>query len=357
MGSRALVVGGRSTDRTAPLISALETAGLTTFRVEIPGEPTIDLIRSLSETARNERCDIVIAIGGGSVIDSGKAIAALLTNREDVLEYLEVIGCGRPLAHAPAPFIAIPSTAGTGSEVTRNAVLGSPEHGVKASLRSAQMLPRLAIVDPSLTLSAPRPIIASTGLDALTQLIEPYVSVRANPFTDALCVNAIPRTAAALSRVWDHPEDSAARSEMSWASLCGGLALASAGLGAVHGLAAPIGGMFDAAHGAICAELLTHVMTANIRALRSRQPQSPALGRYQHIACMLTGRPNATPEDGAAWVAQLCRKLEIAPLASYRIQHSDIPTIAERAAKASSMKANPIALSSAEIEEVVAHAL
>jgi len=357
MGSRALVVGGRSSDRTQPLVSALQTAGLQTIRVEIPAEPTIDLIRRLSALARNERCDVVLAIGGGSVIDSGKAIAALLTNREDVLEYLEVIGRGHPLTHAPVPFIAIPTTAGTGSEVTRNAVLGSPAHGVKASLRSAQMLPRLAIIDPSLTISVPRPITASTGLDALTQLIEPYVSVRANRFTDALCVEAIPRAAAALPRVWDRPDDAAARSEMSWSSLCGGLALANAGLGAVHGLAAPIGGMFDAPHGAICAALLPHVIAANVRALRSRQPESPALVRYQHTARMLTNQPHATAEDGAAWVAQLCRKLEVPPLASYKIQQTDIPSVAERAAKASSMKANPIVLSPAEIGEIVAAAL
>jgi len=353
MGSRALIVGGRSTERTVPLASALESAALTTVQVQVVGEPTVDLIRRLAETAHSEHCDVVIAIGGGSAIDTGKAIAALLTNREDPLEYLEVIGRGRPLEHASAPFIAIPTTAGTGSEVTRNAVLGAPEQRVKASLRSELMLPRLAIVDPSLTISTPRAVSASAGLDALTQLIEPYVSPRANRYTDALCADAIPRAASALPRVCDQRENLAARTEMSWASLCGGLALANSGLGAVHGLAAPLGGMFDAPHGAICAALLPHVIAANICALRSRKPDAPALVRYEQVARMLTGRPQASPEDGVSWLAELCRRLDIPPLSRYGVQQCDISEIAARAAKASSMKANPIVLLPAEVEDIV----
>jgi alcohol dehydrogenase class IV len=354
MGSRALVVGGLSTERAAPLISELETAGLSTVHVRISGEPSIELIRENAELARGERCDVVLAIGGGSVIDSGKAIAALLTNRQNVLDYLEVIGHGHPIECAPAPFIAIPTTAGTGSEVTRNAVLGS---GVKASLRSALMLPRLAIVDPSLTLSVPRAITATTGLDTLTQLIEPYVSPRANVFTDALCRDAIPRAAAALPHVCEEPGDRAARAEMSWASLCSGLALANAGLGAVHGFAAPIGGMFYAPHGAICAALLPHVMSANIRALRSRDPQSPALARYEEVARMLTRQSDASAEDAAEWIAQLCRRLEIPSLATYRFDQSAIPVVAAGASRASSMKANPIQLSMEELREILSAAL
>src|SRR5689334_4367467 len=238
MGRHALLVTGASADRAEPLRLALEAAGVTCIPVRVSGEPDIETIRSAPRDA-----DMVIAMGGGSALDAGKAIAAMLTNAGDLLDYLEVIGRGQPLPNAAAPCIAIPTTAGTGSEVTRNAVLASPEHRVKASLRSAGMLPRLAVVDPELTLALPRAITASTGLDALTQLIEPYVSVKANPMTDALSVEGIRSAARALPRVWDDGGDRSARAEMSWASVLGGMALANAGLGAVHGFAAPVGGM------------------------------------------------------------------------------------------------------------------
>src|SRR5215471_8737394 len=243
-GKRAILVRGSSADRAAALRAALEAAGMSCAEFVVAGEPTVELIRSAPRDA-----DLVVAIGGGSVLDAGKAIAAMTTNPGDPLDYLEVIGRGQPLKAAAAPCIAIPTTAGTGSEVTRNAVLASPQHGVKASLRSAGMLPRLAVVDPELTWSLPRAVSAATGLDALTQLIEPYCSVRANPMTDALCVEGIRCAARALPRVCANGADREARSEMAWASLLGGMALANAGLGAVHGFAAPIGGMFPAPHG------------------------------------------------------------------------------------------------------------
>src|ERR1022692_1675930 len=267
LGRRALLVTGASPDRAFPLQKALEAAHVSTVPFSVPGEPTLDLIGSAPRDF-----DFVIAFGGGSALDAAKAIAALLTNPGDPLDYLEVIGLGHPLRAPAAPCIAIPTTAGTGSEVTRNAVLASPEHRVKASLRAAGMLPRLAVVDPELTLGLPRSITASTGLDALTQCIEPYVSVRANPMTDLVCVEGIRRAAAALPRVWENGCDREARGEMAWASLLGGMALANAGLGAAHGFAAPVGGMFAAPHGAICAALLPHVMEVNVQALRARDP-------------------------------------------------------------------------------------
>ena len=233
---------------------------------------------------RSAGCELLIAIGGGSAIDAGKAIAAMAANPGDVLDYLEVIGKGQPLTNAPFPMIAVPTTAGTGSEVTRNAVLGSPEHGVKASLRSPMMLPRVAIVDPQLTLGLPRAMTASTGLDALTQLIEAYVCLRANPMTDTLCLDGLRAVKSSLVRACEDGNDAAARAGMSYASLLGGLALANAGLGVVHGFAAPIGGMFDAPHGAVCAAILPYGMEANIRALRERSPEGGALARYREIA-------------------------------------------------------------------------
>jgi len=357
MGGRALVVTGASPGRAARLMASLVEAGVTSVPLAVAGEPDVDLIRRGAEMAREERCGLVIAMGGGSAIDAGKALAAMLTNPGDPLDYLEVIGAGRPLRQASAPFIAIPTMAGTGSEVTRNAVLASPEQRVKASLRSASMLPRLAVVDPELTLGLPRAITASTGLDALTQLIEPYVSVRANPMTDLFCVDGIRRAAAALPRAWEDGGDCEARREMAWCSLLGGLALANAGLGAVHGFAAPVGGMFPAPHGAVCAAVLPHAMEINIRAMRRRAPDGEALRRFEEIARLVTGRPHATAEDGAEWIAHLVRRLEIPPLRTYGVSRDDVPALVEKAAKASSMKGNPIALTAEEMGEIITPAI
>jgi alcohol dehydrogenase class IV len=357
MGRRALLVTGVSRERAAPLAAQLEAAGVACAPFTVPGEPTVEMIRAGAAYARDESRDLVIAMGGGSAIDAGKALAAMLANPGDPLDYLEVIGAGRPLERTSAPFIAIPTTAGTGSEVTRNAVLASPEHRVKASLRSAGMLPRLAVVDPELTFDLPRSITASTGLDALTQCIEPYVSVRANPMTDLVCVEGIRRAAAALPRVWENGCDREARGEMAWASLLGGMALANAGLGAAHGFAAPVGGMFAAPHGAICAALLPHVMEMNVQALRARAPGSAPLRRYEEVARLLTGQSHAAAEDGVRWVAALCRKLEIPPLGAYGVTGSDIPDLVAKAAHASSMKGNPIALTSEELRRIVSSSL
>jgi alcohol dehydrogenase class IV len=307
--------------------------------------------------AKEQDCDLVISVGGGSAIDAGKAIAALIPNSGDLLGYLEVIGRGKPLENPSAPFIAVPTTAGTGSEVTRNAVLASPEHGVKASLRSASMLPKLAVVDPELTSGLPPALTASTGLDALTQLIEPFVSIRGNAMTDMFCVEGIRHAALALPRVWSNGSDREARAEMSWASLLGGMALANAGLGAVHGFAAPIGGMFPAPHGAVCAAVLPHAMDVNVRALKARGPQSRALHRYAEIARLVTGNPAARAEDGVAWVADLCRMLEIPSLRAYGVGEGHVSGLAAKAANASSMKGNPILLTADELKEILLRAL
>ena len=357
MGKRALLVSGASRSRAAILAGVLNGADVAAVPFAVVGEPTIDHIRQATAYARDEGCDFVIGIGGGSAIDAGKAVAAMLANPGDPLDYLEVIGRGQPLAHPSAPFIAIPTTAGTGSEVTRNAVLASPERGVKVSLRSAGMLPRLAVVVPELTHSLPRAITASTGLDALTQLIEPYVSVRANPMTDQFCVEGMRRAAVALPRVCADGNDRDARRDMAWASLLGGLALANAGLGAVHGFAAPVGGRFLAPHGAICAAVLPYAMDVNVRALRARAPGGIALRRYQEIAGVLTGNPNARAEVGVEWIAELCANLEIPPLATYGVTPADVPSLVQQAAKASSMKGNPIVLTEDELCEVISRSI
>jgi alcohol dehydrogenase class IV len=271
------------------------------------------------------------------------------------MEYLEVVGQGRPLTHAAAPCIAIPTTAGTGSEVTRNAVLASTEHGVKASLRSVSMLPRIAVVDPELTYAMPRPLTASTGLDALTQLIEPYVSVKANLMTDQFCVEGIRRAARSLLRAWANGADAEARRDMAWASLLGGMALANAGLGAVHGFAAPVGGMFPAPHGAVCAAILPHALRVNVSAVTERQAWK--LTRFDEIARLLTGRPHAAASDAVRWLRELCARLEIPPLRAYGVTIADVPTLVEKAAQASSMKGNPLPLTHDELTEILTAAI
>jgi alcohol dehydrogenase class IV len=347
-GKRPFIVTGKR-----PIARSLFSVEL----FSVADEPTIAVIREGVEAFRAAACDLVIAIGGGSAIDAGKAIAAAAANPGDLLDYLEVIGKGRPLDSAPYPFIAVPTTAGTGSEVTRNAVLGSPEHGVKVSLRSPLMLPRVAIVDPDLARSLPPALTATTGLDALTQLIEPYVCTRANAMTDNFCLDGIRHASASLLRAFTSGEDREARTAMAWASLLGGLALANAGLGIVHGFAAPIGGMFHAPHGAVCAAILPSGMRANIEALRDGQPQGPILERYGVIARILTGDPEAIPEDGAQWLESLARQLAIPQLAAYGVGTRDIPALVEKAARASSMKANPVVLTPARLTQVIENSL
>jgi len=357
LGQRALLVTGRNAGRAAALLTALADHDLECTPFAVPTEPTTSLVCEGAGRVRAERCELVIAMGGGSALDAGKAIAALATNPGDLLDYLEVIGKARPLIQPPLPFIAIPTTAGTGAEVTRNAVLASSVHRVKASLRSPMLLARQAVVDPELTLGLPRDLTAATGLDALTQLIEPFVSCRANPLVDGLCREALPRVARALPRVCEHPDDLPARADMALGSLLSGMALANAGLGAVHGFAAPIGGMFSAPHGAVCAALLPHVMEMNLRALRRRFTESTALERYTEIARILTGQSTATAADGVNWVRQLVMDLEIPSLSTYGITNAQVEELGTLASQASSMKANPLPLLPAELEEILLRAI
>ena len=357
LGKRALVVRGSNPDRSKPLEAMLGAGNIACSSFDVHGEPTIERIQAGVARARDVDAGVVIGFGGGSVIDSAKAIAGLVTNPGPILDYLEVIGKGTPLTVPSLPCVAIPTTAGTGAEVTRNSVLGSQEHRVKVSLRSLYLLPRIAIVDPTLTCDLPPSVTASTGLDALTQLIEPYVSVRSNPMTDGLCIEGMRRAARSLRHAFEAGQDISAREDMALASLFGGFSLANAGLGAVHGFAAPIGGMFHAAHGAVCAALLPHVMEINIRAIGQRAAGSPVLERYESIAAILTGSGKATSSDGIQWIAELCRGFKIPGLRTYGIAETDLPEIVERAAKASSMKANPILLTTEELSEALDRAL
>jgi len=265
MGGRVLLVSGANAERVKWLADGLEQAGCLVTGFAARGEPDIAMIEAGVAQARSADANVIVACGGGAAIDAGKAIAALVPATRPMLDHLEVVGKGLPLDGAPLSFVAIPTTAGTGAEVTRNAVIAVPEQRRKVSLRDAKMLPALAIVDPALTDGCPRDVTLASGLDAVTQVIEPFLSRRANPLTDALCRDAIPRGLKAIRALMEDATPDA-RDEMAWVSLCGGLALANAGLGVVHGLAGPLGGLSSAAHGAICGTLLPFGLEANARA-------------------------------------------------------------------------------------------
>jgi alcohol dehydrogenase class IV len=353
VGRRALIVTGSNPDRARPVMDSLASASVGWENFPVQGEPTTLHVASGVARARLRGLTVVIGVGGGSAIDAAKAIAGLLTNERDLFDYLEVIGRGQAMTRPAAPWIAVPTTAGSGAEVTRNAVLTSREHKVKASLRSLHLLAHAAIVDPELTLELPAAVTAATGLDALTQLIEPFVSPRANPFTDALCRDGFRRVARSLDRAFQNGQDIEARTDMAFAALCGGLSLANAGLGAVHGLAAPLGGSYTAPHGAVCAALLPGVMRMNLRALRERAPDSPALPRFERIARDLTAREDASAEDAIAWTTDLVRRLGIPSLRNYGLTPDKFGPLAEAAAASTSMKANPILLTREELVEIL----
>ncbi len=357
LGRHAFVLTGARPEPAIPLLRQLENRHVMSTVFRVAQEPTTDLVRSAVDQALARGCDMVIGMGGGSVMDVGKVVAALLTNGGDLMDYLEVIGGGRPLRRQAAAFIAVPTTAGTGAEVTRNAVLESGAHRVKVSMRSHFMLPRLAVVDPELTYSMPPGLTAATGLDALTQLLEAFVSRDANPLTDAICREGLSRAARALPRAFADGADHAAREDMCLASLCGGLALANARLGAVHGLAGPFGGAFKAPHGAVCGRLLPFVAAANMAALRERHPGSPGLRRFAEAAGLFTDRPSAGPEDAVDWLHDLCTRLGLPPLSRYGFSIEQAPDLIANALRSSSMKGNPVELTASELEEVLRRAL
>ena len=357
LGSRAFVVTGRDPARTAPLLDLLRAGEIAVHVFPVRGEPTTGVVRQGTAQALEFAADLVVGFGGGSPLDAAKAIAVMANNGGDPLDYLEVVGRGQTLAKSSLPILAIPTTAGTGSEVTRNAVLASPEHKVKASLRSPSMIPRVAIVDPELTYGVPPAVTASTGLDALTQLIEPFTCNRTNPLVDGFCRDGIARAARSLRRAWANGRDVTAREDMALSSLYGGLALANAGLGVVHGLAGVVGGAFTAPHGAVCAALLPHAMAANRAALLAREPNSPMLARYDEIARLLTNRADAVAEDGVEWVRELTAALGVPSLAAHGVAQRDVPALVDKAAVASGTTTNPIQLTRDELAEIRAQAL
>lgn len=346
-GSRGLLVHGANRSRAEWLVEGL---GPETLALPCPGEPTLDDLDAALSIARPFGPDWVVALGGGAALDLGKALAALIPAPTGPMEHLEVVGKGKALTADPLPFIAIPTTAGTGAEVTKNAVIGLPDLGRKVSLRDDRMVARLAIVDPALTDGCPKSVTLASGLDAVTQVIEPFVSVKATPFTDALTGPAIGPGLAALMQLMRR-EDPDARDRMAWTSLCGGLALANAGLGAVHGFAGVIGGMTGAAHGAICGALLGPVLTAN-RAAATGQARTRldavCDGLARALGSSVAGAPAAL--QAWAWAEGLPG---LAALGVGEDRHAEIVAAAKGA---SSMKGNPVELSDAVLREVLERA-
>jgi alcohol dehydrogenase class IV len=314
-------------------------------------EPSVDYIHMTLQTVKAFQPDLLIGIGGGSVIDTGKALAALASNDGILIDYLEVIGKGKPLADSPLPYIAIPTTAGTGSEVTRNAVIVDESRCVKVSLRSPLMIPLVAIIDPTLSVGLPPAITASTGMDALTQVIEPLITRKANPVTDALCFHAVSIARKALLKAYKDPADLEARETMSLVSLFGGLALANAGLGAVHGFAAAIGGMYPAIrHGEICAALLPAVMQINREAADSKKDYLWVKQKMDKLSGLFSYGKKITLDQK---IRDIATKLNIPGLESLGVERSKSNLIIEKARNSSSMKGNPIALSDEELAKIL----
>lgn len=351
LGSRALVCTGSRPERHEPLLAELPVPHAV-FAVD--AEPSVDLAVRAVAAAREHGADVVVAIGGGSVIDLGKAVAMLLANGGAPLDYLEVVGAGRPITRPSVPCVAVPTTAGTGAEVTANAVLASPGHRLKASLRGPHLLPRVALVDPELTVGCPPEVTASSGLDALTQCLEPLVSNRANPVTDGLAREGLRHAASGLRGAFADGTHMESRTHMAACGLLGGMALANAKLGAVHGFAGVIGGLLDVPHGIACAALLPHVVAANVRALRERDPANPALDRYAAAARLLTGRDDAGIDDGLAWLEETLTLLRVPGLGAYGLVPEQAGDIVAMTKRASSTQGNPIVLHDDELHAILA---
>lgn len=352
LGRRALVVAGGHADVDV----LVRAAGHELDEVHVwrrRGEPDVAGVRAGVEVARAFGPDVVVGWGGGSVLDTAKAVAALHHGTGDLLDHLEVVGRGLPLPAAGTPVVAVPTTSGTGAEVTANAPVLVPEHGVKASLRGPALLPAVALVDPVLTLGCPPAVTAASGADALTQCLEAFTTPAATPLTDPLALDGLVRAGRSLARATTHGDDLDARTDMSLAALLSGMALANARLGAVHGLAAALGGAVHAGHGEICAAVLVATTAANVAALRRSDPDGDALRRYARAAQALTGRPTAGADDAAPWLRDALAPLGLRGLRALGLDDAAVPDVARAALAASSMRGNPVSLTPAEVEDVL----
>jgi alcohol dehydrogenase class IV len=365
MGRSALIVtnagepgDGGAVDRLAELLS---TASVSCAFIRQRGEPTVEGVDAAVQMAREAECDVVIGFGGGSAIDAAKAVAGLLTNGGSAIDYMEVVGEGRKITKAAAPWIAIPTTAGTGAEVTKNAVVTCEAERFKASIRSELLLARAVVVDAELGVPVRPDVTARAGMDALCQVIESYTSIRSQPITDALAAKGIALAARSLRRVYADGADVDAREDMAVAALLSGITLTNVGLGAVHGFASPLGANFPIPHGAVCGALLPHVIAANVVGLREESTDHPALARYAEIGRTLTGEatlPDSEAIDaGVAWLAESACELGIPPLGQFGLTAEDIPQMVALAGKSSSMRYNPVKLSEQVLVDVLTRAM
>lgn len=363
-GTRALVLTGARSFTAAPhgraFFAALEQAGVSHVTERISGEPSPEGVDTLVARHRHQRPDVVIGVGGGSVLDAAKAVAGLLIPGNSVMDHLEGVGRNVPYRGPAVPFIAVPTTAGTGSEATKNAVLSRPgPDGFKKSFRDDLLVAQWAVVDPELLAGCPPEQIAANGMDAFTQLLESYVSARAGAFTDALAWDGMQKVRDGLfaAHAGGSSEAAAAgRAAMAYASLLSGVTLAQAGLGSVHGLASPLGAFFPIPHGVVCGTLLAAAAAANITALRARQPDHPALAKYARVGALLAGRPPGDTEQDldtlVAVLSEWVERLAIPRLGAFGVRETDIPRIVAHS-RGSSMRTNPIVLTDEEIAGIL----
>jgi len=362
-GTKVLfVTGARFLDETIhwkSLIEKLAGLGIHWQQFKVSGEPSPQLVDNAVEQFASEQFDVVVGIGGGSPLDAAKAIAGLLKVQTSVMDYLEGVGPELPYEGPSTPFIAVPTSAGTGSEATKNAVLSVQDKskGFKKSFRHDSLVAEYAIIDPALFDTCPKALIAANGMDALTQLIESYVSIKANPFTDALALSGIQKVKDSLLLWFDceggHRQ---AQADMAYAAWLSGITLAQVGLGSVHGLASPMGAFFPIPHGVVCGTLLAAATDVNIEAMKDREPDNPALKRYAKLGKVLTGNSHCKDDEArialTALLRQWCKHLKLETLEAYGVQEKDLDHIVANS-RGSSMKTNPIVLTDDEIRSIL----
>jgi alcohol dehydrogenase len=359
-GKRLLLVTGQRAFVESPhgerLFAALKAQGFDWEHVRVTGEPSPQFVDAQVASLRGRDIDAVLGIGGGSALDAAKAIAGLLKPGNSVMDHLEGVGPELPYRGPATPFIAVPTTAGTGSEATKNAVLSvQGADGFKKSFRDDTLVAEWAVVDPDLLASCPPELIAADGMDAFTQLLESFVSTRSNPMTDALARSGIMAVKDSLLSL--HREQSAAtREKMAYASLLSGICLAQTGLGSVHGLASPLGAFFPIPHGVVCGTLAATATAINVEAMEAREPDNPALPKYAEIGRRFAMQKGLNGKDARDWLVRTLRQwqeeLQLSRLSAYRIASADFPRIVANS-RGSSMKTNPIVLTDAEIARIL----
>ena len=361
-GQRVLLVTGarsfQSSPSWEPLLVALRAKGIHWELLNVTDEPSPTLVDEAVQRLHGAGIQMMVGIGGGSVLDAAKAVAGLLLSGDSVMDYLEGVGTQKPYQGPALPLIAVPTTAGTGSEATKNAVLSSRgEKGFKKSFRHELLMPEYALVDPDLLATCPRPQMAANAMDAFTQLLESYVSNNANPFTDGLAEKGMEAVARGLFAWYEGEKEAATgRADLAFAALASGICLAQAGLGSVHGLASPLGALFPIPHGVVCGTLVAAATQVNITALKERAPDSPALEKYANAGAILSGQPYSDPDKAREALMSILpdwtRRLELPPLRNYGIQESDFPRIVANC-RGGSMKTNPLVLTDEEVTEVL----